>query len=128
MSMVGAVLLTGGTSSRMGIDKATLEIEGQTLARRAADVLGHVCDPVLEVGDGATDLPAVREDPVGAGPLAALVAGADALGTAPVLLLACDMPFIEPALVALIVQQPGDGTVIPIADGRPQYGCARYGR
>jgi molybdopterin-guanine dinucleotide biosynthesis protein A len=125
--MVGGVLLTGGASSRMGVDKATLVVDGEALARRTARVLASVCDPAVEVGPGVSGLRAVREDPPGAGPLAALVAGAAALGTIPLLLLGCDMPFVDAPLLRLLADWPGTGTVIPVADDRFQYACARYG-
>jgi molybdopterin-guanine dinucleotide biosynthesis protein A len=124
---VGGVLLTGGASRRMGRDKATLVVGGETLAARAARVLSAVCAAVIEVGDGESGLPSVREAPPGAGPLAALVAGADALGTFPVVLLACDMPFVDAPLLELLAQWPGAGTVVPVDGGDLQYGCARYG-
>ena len=111
----------------MGVDKATLEVDGETLARRAARVLAAVCDPVIEIGPGASGLRVGREDPPGSGPLAALVAGVDALGTLPVVLLACDMPFVDVPLLSLVANHPGEGSVIAMAGGRAQYGCARYG-
>jgi molybdopterin-guanine dinucleotide biosynthesis protein A len=127
LTTVGGVLLTGGQSRRMGTDKANLLVGGETLAARAARVLTAVCAPVVEVGDGVSSLPAVREVPSGGGPLAALVRGADALATLPVVLLACDMPFVEPALIEFFARYDGEGTVIARADGRLQFGCARYG-
>jgi molybdopterin-guanine dinucleotide biosynthesis protein A len=111
----------------MGVDKATLVIDGETLAVRGARTLAAVCAPVIEVGPGVSGLRSVREDPPGGGPLAALVAGADALGVMPVMLLPCDMPFVEEELLAFVANQPGQGSVIAIAGDRPQYGCARYG-
>ena len=47
---VPGILLTGGASSRMGRDKATLVINGEMLAARGARILQSVCDPVLEAG------------------------------------------------------------------------------
>jgi molybdopterin-guanine dinucleotide biosynthesis protein A len=111
----------------MGVDKATLAVDGESLARRAARVLAAVCDPAIELGPGASGLRTVREDPPGSGPLAALVAGVDALGTLPVVLLACDMPFVDVPLLSLVANRPGEGSVVAIADERAQYGCARYG-
>src|SRR5438132_14472 len=73
------LLLTGGASRRMGTDKALIEVDGQRLAERAAAVLAAVADPVVEVGPGWSPLPAVREDPPGSGPLAAVSTGAAAL-------------------------------------------------
>jgi molybdenum cofactor guanylyltransferase len=123
-----AVLLTGGQSRRMGRDKATLVLNGEPLAARAARVLSEVCDPVVEVGHGVTTLRAVRENPAGSGPLAALLAGVDALETTgPVMLLACDMPFVEAPLLRVLADWPGSDSVIPLIGMRAQYGCARYG-
>jgi molybdopterin-guanine dinucleotide biosynthesis protein A len=126
--VTAGILLTGGASRRMGLDKATLVIDGETLAIRAARVLAAACNPVLDVGPGVSGLRATREDPPGGGPLAALVAGAHALGALPVVLLACDMPFVEPPLIRLLADWPGTGTVVPVSNGQFQYACARYGQ
>ena len=122
------IVLTGGASRRMGTDKARIVWRGETLAARAARVLANVCDRVVEAGPGLTGLPCVREDPPGAGPLAALLAATAALGTAgPVVLLACDMPFVDEPVLRLLADRDGDATVIPVAEGRLQLACARYG-
>jgi molybdopterin-guanine dinucleotide biosynthesis protein A len=122
------VLLTGGASRRMATDKAAIVWRGETLAIRAARVLAAACDPVIEVGSGASELHCVREDPPGSGPLAALLAGARAMEVhIPVVLLACDLPFVELPIVRLLADWPGTETVIPVVDGRLQYACARYG-
>jgi molybdopterin-guanine dinucleotide biosynthesis protein A len=112
----------------MGIDKAELLIAGERLADRAARVLRAVCEPSLEVGPGRSALPAVAEAQPGAGPLVALVAGADAVrGRADsVVLLAVDLPFVQPPLLQLLVERSGAAIVVPIADGQPQPCCARY--
>jgi molybdopterin-guanine dinucleotide biosynthesis protein A len=120
-----AVLLTGGASSRMGSDKATLIVNGEALARRAARVLEAVCDPVVEVGPGATRLRCVREHPPGEGPLAGFLAGAAAIGTEqPIVLLACDLPFVDKEFVRMLVAHCGTGSAVPIVDGHHQYACS----
>lgn len=116
----------------MGRDKALIEIAGQRLVDRAAAVLTAVAEPVLEVGPGWSDLPAVREDPPGSGPLAALGAGAAALRAAghdgPVVVLAVDMPRVDADLLRYLAGRPGPpATAVPRADGHPQPMCARYG-
>ncbi len=125
------VLLTGGTSRRLGVDKATLLLDGEALAARAARMLSARCGTVVEVGPGHTELSAVRETPVGAGPMAALVAGVTALrAVAPVesvVLLACDIPGAAAALDALIAA-PASAVVVAVdGEDRHQYVCARYG-
>ena len=134
MSGVAGLVITGGSSRRLGVDKATLILDGETLAARAAYLLAGRCSEVIEVGPGVTTLRAVRETPAGAGPLAALVAGANALRDAvtdspgAVVLLACDLPWVAPALDALIAAPAHVELVVPVdEDGRRQYVCARYG-
>ncbi len=123
------VLLTGGQSSRLGHDKATLTWNGMTLARRAATELAAVCGRCVEVGSGASGLAFTREEPRFGGPLAALLTGIDWLErSGPVgaaIVLACDYPLIERDLLAL-VRNWSDATVIPVWEGRPQYTCARW--
>jgi molybdopterin-guanine dinucleotide biosynthesis protein A len=115
----------------MGSDKALLEVDGQRLVDRATAILGAVADPVVEVGPGWSGLPAVREDPPGSGPLAALGAGAAALRAAghdgPVLVLAVDMPRVSVDLLRFLAGRAGPATAVPRADGHPQPMCARYG-
>lgn len=121
------MLLTGGASRRLGRDKATLPVGGESLAVRSARVLAAVCDPAVEAGPGVSGLPAVQEDPPFAGPLAGLLAAVDAhLLDAPVLLLACDLPLIEAPLLRMIAAWPGERSVVPVVDGKAQYACARY--
>jgi molybdenum cofactor guanylyltransferase len=109
----------------MGTDKATLVVRGEALARRAARVLCAVCDPVIEVGHGSTELPCVREEPPGDGPLAAFLAGAAALAIdAPIVLLACDLPFVDEEFVRTLLARRGRGSVVPTVDGHRQYACS----
>jgi molybdopterin-guanine dinucleotide biosynthesis protein A len=122
--------LTGGASSRLGFAKAALRRDGERLVDRGARVLGAVCDDVIEVGTGFGTLATVREDPPGAGPLAAVVAGAAALHDRgrvdSVLVLAVDLPFAEPALLFWLSAYAAPGTVVPRVEGMAQSLCARY--
>jgi molybdenum cofactor guanylyltransferase len=121
------VLLTGGTSSRMGRDKATLVLDGRTLAARAADVLSAVAAPCVEVGLGVSGLTSVREEPPGSGPLAALAAGVAVVGSsAPALVVACDLPRLDAALLRWLRDHPYPGSVVPVWQDQPQPLCARW--
>lgn len=126
-----ALLLTGGASRRFGSPKAELRVEGERLADRTARILASVAAPVLEVGPGHSRLEAVLEEPPGAGPLAAMAAGADALavrGVADrsVLVVAVDLPLLTAALLRALVDAPAADAVVPRVDGRAQPLCARY--
>jgi molybdopterin-guanine dinucleotide biosynthesis protein A len=113
----------------MGRDKADLVVGGERLADRTARVLTAVCAPVLEVGPGRSPLDAVRDEPR-AGPLAALVTGAEALRArghdGAVLLLGVDLPFVGAPLLELLANHPAAETVIPVSGGMLQSCCARY--
>jgi molybdopterin-guanine dinucleotide biosynthesis protein A len=125
------MLLTGGTSRRMGRDKANLLVDGATLARRTADLLLTVVDTAVEVGPGVSGLPSTIEDPLGGGPLVAIVAGRRALrergheGAA--LVVACDLPLLSERLLILLRDWDAPGSVVPMIGGIPQPLCAKWG-
>ncbi len=125
------LLLTGGASTRLGVPKAELRRDGERLADRGARLLGEVCETALEVGPGVSPLPSVREEPPGAGPLAAVATGAAAARRAgrvtdPVLVLAVDLPFVDVALLRWLAAREPEGTVVPRVAGVAQSLCARY--
>lgn len=132
VSELGGILLSGGRSSRMGRDKATLIFDGVTLATRTSDLLEQVTTTVVEVGEGASGIAAVSETPRGAGPLAAIVAGHLALLArgldmrASCLVVACDLPRLTRSVLDTLATWPSAGSVFPIIDGMTQPLCARW--
>lgn len=132
---VAGILLTGGSSRRMGTDKAALRIGGVPAARRLGDLLAAVTAPAVEVGPGRSGLPVAPEPWPGRGPVAAIGAARAELarlghiGSA--LVLACDLPLVDEPLLRLIAawpEPPGSATpasVVPVVAGRPQPLCAR---
>jgi molybdenum cofactor guanylyltransferase len=131
MAATAGILLTGGRSRRLGVDKASLVLDGETLAARAARRLSAVCAPVVELGDGVSDLPAVREDHAGAGPLSALATAGSWLRArghhGPAVLLGVDLPAVDERFLAWLRDRPGEPTVVLRVGGRLQPVCARYG-
>lgn len=128
---VAALLLTGGASRRFGAPKADVRVDGERLADRAARILADVASPVLEVGPQRSSLDAVLEDEPGSGPLSAVAAGGRALasrdvGDRDVLVLAVDLPFVDPALLTLLADAAPADAVVPRVGGRAQPLCARY--
>jgi molybdopterin-guanine dinucleotide biosynthesis protein A len=126
------LLLTGGASRRLGQDKAALVLSGaaESLAGRTARLLADVTGPALEVGPGYSALPAVLEDPPGAGPLVAVAAGTRRLRTlgwtGPAIVVATDLPRLNSRFLAWLASHPSARSVIPVAQGAPQVLCARY--
>lgn len=126
------IILTGGTSRRMGRDKARLTVSGMRLIDR---VLASVPDdvPVVIVGpDPQSHRPVdiTREEPLGAGPAAAIAAGLRRTHAPIVVVCAVDMPFAGPLLAplaaALRALPMQTDAVIPVLDERPQPLCAAY--
>lgn len=125
---IAGVLLTGGHSRRLGRDKALLRLGSETLAQRAARVLVAAVGQAIEVGPGHSGLATVREEPPGAGPVVAMLAGADALGVDRIVLLGVDLPRVGAPLLAYLAYRSGRATAVPSVGGRLQLVCARYGR
>jgi molybdopterin-guanine dinucleotide biosynthesis protein A len=129
---IGGLLLTGGRSSRMGQDKATITIDGVTLADRTAELLRAATTLALEVGPGVSALTAVEEQPPGQGPLAAILAGRHQLlelglgPGAPCLVVACDLPALSEAVLRRLREADGDVSILPVIDGVEQPLCARW--
>lgn len=137
MATVGAVVLAGGRSTRMGTAKADLEWHGSTLLRRVTGVVGRAVDgPVVVVrspGQPLPDLaPQVRvaedEEP-GNGPLQGVAAGLGALvgEVEAAFVCATDLPFLHPAFVRRVVSAAdGADIALPVVGGYRQPLLARY--
>ncbi len=123
--MARGIVATGGRSTRLGVDKATILLQGgETIAQRGVRLLREVCDDVVEVGPGFTDARCIREVPVGGGPVAALLAGSDM--QTPVVLLACDYPRMTVDVLGRLARHAGD-SLVPIIHEQPQFVVAMYG-
>lgn len=118
---LAGVILCGGRSSRMGVDKATIRFEGMTLLERAVARLDEVCDPVL-IAPGETSAKmsgrrAIADAVPNAGPLGGVVA---ALLNSPHRLLAVvavDLPWVDPGLIRMLADLIGDRDVALCSTG-----------
>ncbi|WP_071393209.1 molybdenum cofactor guanylyltransferase [Bacillus tuaregi] len=95
-----AIILAGGKSSRMGTNKALLELNGKTVIEGIVESLHRVADELLLVTNTPSDyqflhLPMTEDKWKGMGPLAGIEAGLSASKTEHNLIVACDMPFIS---------------------------------
>ena len=130
--MIIGVVLAGGASSRMGVDKATVKIEGRSMLDRVAASLEVVTDRLVVAGrsepvSGLTGLP--DPAPGRAGPLAGLTAAlreAGAAGAEAVILVAVDQPFVRPETLARLIDGYAGQAVVPVAGGVRQVTCAVY--
>lgn len=130
----GAIVLGGGRSTRMGMNKLTLEIDGASLLERAVAAALGWAKQVVVAGDepeGWEESDGVRfrrEDPPFGGPSAGISAALAALPDADeILILAGDLAHPVRTVEALAAAEPGpDGVVLVDEEGWPQYLAGRY--
>ena len=131
---VTGVVLAGGESRRMGQNKALMPLGGERLVDRVARTLRACCSELLMV----TNSPDVYADVglrmvgdvwPGKGSLGGIYSAIHHAATPYVLVVACDMPFLQPASLTYLIEQIGDyDVVMPDVLGEQQPLHAIYGR
>ena len=131
--VVGAVLC-GGASRRMGRDKALLLVDGVPMAVRVAAVLRAAgCASVVAIGGdrdalAAAGLTVIADEFPGEGPLGGVITALAAHPeAAAVVIVACDLPRLQPQSVRALLDGLGDHEVAVAAAGdRQQPVCAAW--
>ncbi|MFK0046982.1 NTP transferase domain-containing protein [Streptomyces sp. NPDC090741] len=125
-----AIVLAGGAARRLGgADKPALHVGGRALLDRVLDACADAATTVVVGGRRPTARPVrwTREDPPGAGPVAALDAGLRATTAELVLVLSADLPFLDRATVRTLLDSAGgDGALLRDPTGRDQPLVAAY--
>jgi len=115
--MISIVIQAGGVSRRMGQDKGLVQLGGRPLVQ-------HVLDRVAQLGDEVCittnrpqayaflGVPTAADPQPGLGALAGLRTALHAARGDTVLVVACDMPFLEPALLRHLLSRSGEAEVI----------------
>jgi molybdopterin-guanine dinucleotide biosynthesis protein A len=99
--MTTGAVLCGGSSRRMGTDKAFVEIDGVAMAERVARALiAGGCEPVVFVGGDSVGLarfgrPAHADRWPGEGPLGGVLTALAVSHGDDVVVAACDLPFLD---------------------------------
>jgi molybdopterin-guanine dinucleotide biosynthesis protein A len=133
MTFSGAVL-TGGASTRMGTDKAFLEVGGEALATVAHRALVEAgASEVMAMGG---DLERLRplgftvhpDSAPGEGPLGGILDALRLASTDVVVVLACDQPAVDATLVRRLLEAmtDEDDAAVPVVDDMPQPLAAAY--
>lgn len=125
VELTGAIL-SGGASRRMGRAKALLTLEpgGPALIELVAARLGEITDHLIVVGgvplSVLPDVPRIPDAVAGQGPLGGIHAALAAANGSRVIVVACDMPFLNVNLLRYMVSLPEDADVIVPVTDRPQ--------
>ncbi|WP_138005525.1 molybdenum cofactor guanylyltransferase [Halalkalirubrum salinum] len=138
------VVLAGGYSTRFGeADKALAEIDSIPMVARVVNRLSEVVDSIVvscrddqqpgferSISELDLDLPvrfAIDPEP-DRGPLAGIKHSFDTVDSTYAAVVACDMPFVDPAFIAFLFDQAGghDAAVPELEDGHQQPMQAVY--
>jgi molybdopterin-guanine dinucleotide biosynthesis protein A len=132
---VSGVIQAGGRSTRMGGEpKALLELGGKRIIERVVNAVASVLDDLLVVTNtperyAFLGLPMVPDAYPDGGALGGIYTGLRAAGGDAAFTVACDMPFVHPAIVRMVVERAGDGdVVIPRTGAQLETLHAVYGK
>lgn len=134
MQDVAAFILAGGKSTRMGEDKAFLKLQNQTLLERALELARAVCTTIGIIGSAtkfSAFAPVIEDIFPGQGPLAGIHAGLKNSHADLNLILAVDLPFMDPRFLQHLISQARASKAIvtvPRCAGGWQPLCAVYRR
>lgn len=140
MGMFESYILIGGRSSRLGQDKAFVDLNGRTLLHRAVDAVRRglgssritavaANEPRFAIAAVAADVPFIFDLHENRGPLGGLHAALADAKTVWLFVLACDYPFVSAQFIQLLADHVDEafGVVVPEQqDGRLQPLCAFY--
>ena len=116
-------ILAGGKSRRMGRDKATLQVGGKTLVKRAYDEAKDVFEEVFIISNrhrtiAGIDAPIFKDIIPIQSPIVGLVSALLYSRNPYVFILACDLPFISQHSMEFILSEAqGEDLIIPKTTG-----------
>ena len=129
------VVLAGGRARRFGgRDKASLLVEGRRIIERQVDTFLALTPHVLIVANDASryrdlGVPIVADVVAGVGPLGGLVTALECAPTEQVIVVACDMPFVDGTFLTHLAREGRDAeAAVPRTRDGWHPLCASYSR
>ncbi|MFA6011054.1 MAG: molybdenum cofactor guanylyltransferase [Desulfobacteraceae bacterium] len=115
MDDVCGVILAGGRSSRMGRDKAMLDVSGLSMFERTLHMMRELFKRIIIAGDrpdlSKADVPCYKDIYPGSA-LGGLYTGLKEAGTEWIMVSACDMPFPDVRIARFLLDQREDYDVV----------------
>lgn len=107
---ITGIILAGGKSSRMGTNKALLEIDGKKIIERIADVMKSVFRNVILISNSHDEyeflgLEIFKDIYINNGPLAGIHSGLVNSTTERNFITSCDVPFINEDIIKWIISR-----------------------
>jgi len=134
MTSPWGLVLAGGPGRRMGGGKPLKQIAGRRLIDLALDTLGAVCRRTMVVAVDVAELawlpvPVIRDRWPGLGPLNAIATAFLDSEAPSFMVMAVDLPLVEPKLLKLIISgHKDDKARAPMGERGPQPLLAYYHR
>jgi len=116
-------VLAGGRSTRMGQDKAMVQLAGRSLAERALGILREAGLPASLAGGSPAIgnlAPLVQDSVPGLGPLGGICAGLASTSARIAVFMPIDLPLLPPALIVYLLEQAnvtGEAVTLASAGG-----------
>jgi molybdopterin-guanine dinucleotide biosynthesis protein A len=130
---IAGFILAGGESSRMGRDKALLELDGVPLLVRTARLVESVAGSPTVVGNPeayrSLGLRVIADDCPGAGPLGGIATALRASSAPWNLVVACDLPYLTRSWLAYLISRAlasDADAVLPMNVRGAEPLCAMY--
>ncbi|MEP2936152.1 MAG: molybdenum cofactor guanylyltransferase [Gilvibacter sp.] len=121
---ITGIILAGGKSTRMGSDKGFIPLNGKHFIAHIVDALKPQVSEILIVSNnnaydhlGHTRIEDLIKD---AGPLAGLYSGLNASKTINNIVLSCDIPLINPQVLALLTKSVPTNTDVVMVESNGQ--------
>lgn len=135
MKKATAIILAGGKNTRIGKNKAFIQLStGETILQNAINMLQPIFPEIIIVTNQKDayqkfNVPVVEDLIKESGPLGGIFTGLCYSTSKHNFLVACDMPFIKPALIKLLLEEIGNyDAVIPDVDGEVEPLFALYSK
>ncbi len=127
------VVLAGGENTRLPLLKGFMEIGGRPVIEAEVELLRGIFrevvisanEPELYFYLGA---PVIGDIIKNTGPAGGILSALIGTQAEEVFVTACDMPFVRPELIRLIVSRKGGDATVPVFNGRPEPLLAVYSR
>ncbi|MBU2506563.1 MAG: molybdenum cofactor guanylyltransferase [Bacteroidetes bacterium] len=134
VSDITGVILAGGSSKRMGVNKSLLKIDDLTLIEKVNEIMTQVFDKVIISTNEPASYEFIKTEKVtdvikGFGPLSGIHSSLQYVGTKKIFIVSADMPFLIPPMLKYLIDiQTKESIVLPKAEFCIQYLCGIYSK